>query len=265
MIYSNPKNINNNEVIYKYFKELWFNSKEVDIYLALYKLWTQPASIIANHIWMERTYVYKILVKLKEFWLLEQTIKWWVKHFFISDISLIKNFTKDQTTKFKRLEDQFDILKNEFYKYDSSKMWSIPKISIFDWNNWIENAYKSILENIYKNGYISIKLFASNTIDSTNFITEDVRNMTNNFFKEIKKHKIYIDTSLWNGMFLMENRSNVNSIEELSNLILLWSSVNIYVVWQSIYFFIFKENPISIKIDSLELADVMYFLLKNVV
>lgn len=257
--------INKNETIYKYLEELWFNTKEIDIYLALYKLWTQPASIIAKHIWMERTYVYKSLLKLKEDWILEETIKWWVKHFFISDISLIKNFTKDKAIKFKKLEDQFEIIKDEFYKYDSSKMWSVPKISIFDGNSWIENAYKSILENIYKSGYIQIKLFITNTIDSTGFITEDIRNITDNFLKEIKKSKIYIDTSLWNGMFLMENKAKINSVDELSNILLLWSSINIYVVGQSIYFFIFKENPIVLKIDSLELADLMYFLVKNIV
>lgn len=265
MINYKTKNIQNNEVIYSYFKELWFNSKEIDIYLALYKLWTQPASVIAKHIWMERTYVYKILLKLKEIWILEETIKWWVKNFFITDISQIKNFTKDQTNKFKKLEDQFDKIKKEFYKYDSSKMWFIPKISIFDWNNWIENSYKSILENVYKNNYISIKLFATNTIDSSNFITEEIKNLTNNFLKEIDKNKISIDTSLWSWMFLMENKTKLDSVAELSKILNFWSVVNIYVVWQSIYFFIFKEIPISIKIDSLELADVMFFLLKNVV
>lgn len=263
MIDYNIKTTSNTWAIYNYFFELWFNEKEIDIYLALYKLWTQPASIIAKHISMERTYVYKILVKLRESWLLEETIKWWVKHFFISDIDQVKSYTKDQTNKFKKLEEQFETIKKEFYKYDNSKLWYIPKISIFDWNNWIENAFKNIIENILKNWFISIKLFASNTIDSDNFITEELKGITNNFLKEIEKNKIHIDTSLWNGMYLMENKSKVESINELTNLLLLWSNVCIYVVWQSIYFFIFKETPIAIKIDSLELADVMYFLLKN--
>jgi len=264
MISYNIKNNSSNDAIYKYFFELWFTSKETNIYLALYKLWTQPASIVAKHIWMERTYVYKALIKLKESWILEETLKGWVKHFFISDVSMIKNFTKNQTNKFKKLEEEFEKIKNEFYKYDNSKLWSVPKISIFDWNNWIENSYKSILENIYKNGYISIKLFATNTIDSSNFITEEIKNSTNNFLKELNKNKVFIDISLWNGMFLMENKSKLNWVNDLSNILNFWSWINIYVVWQSIYFFIFKENPISMKIDSLELADVMYFLLKNV-
>jgi hypothetical protein len=263
MLEYNTKNSSNTGEIYSYFKELWFNEKEIDIYLALYKLWTQPASIIAKHISMERTYVYKILIKLRESWLLEETIKWWVKHFFISDIEQVKNYTKDQTNKFKKLEDQFETIKKEFYKYDNSKLWYIPKISIYDWNSWIENAYKSIVENTLKNGYIQIKLFASNTIDWDNFITTDIKNITNNFLLEIKKNKINIDTSLWNGMYLMENKSKVDTIEELTNIISHGTSVCIYVVWQSIYFFIFKETPIAIKIDSLELADVMHFLLKN--
>lgn len=47
---------------FDYFQSLGFSQKEANIYLALYKLGAQPASIIAKHVNIERTYVYKVLV-----------------------------------------------------------------------------------------------------------------------------------------------------------------------------------------------------------
>lgn len=47
----------------EYFRELGLNKKETEIYLSLYKLGTQPASTIANHANIERTYTYKALIK----------------------------------------------------------------------------------------------------------------------------------------------------------------------------------------------------------
>ena len=78
----------------KYFKNLWFTEKEARIFKALYTLWTKPASTVAKYLGMERTSVYKILGKLTEENIVYETNKWWIKHFFIPNIDVLKTYTQ---------------------------------------------------------------------------------------------------------------------------------------------------------------------------
>ena len=51
-------------ILKEYFSNLGLSEKQTEIFLSLYKLGSQPASIIAKHIDMDRTTVYKTLVFL---------------------------------------------------------------------------------------------------------------------------------------------------------------------------------------------------------
>lgn len=51
---------------HRFFTQLGFTEKEAEIFLALYKLGTKPASSIASYLHMERTSVYKSLLKLTQ-------------------------------------------------------------------------------------------------------------------------------------------------------------------------------------------------------
>ncbi len=81
---------------YNYFESLGFNHKEAEIYLALYKLGIQPASVIAKYINIERTYVYKVLIDLSHKNLVSITDKNGVKHFYIPDISILKKYIANE-------------------------------------------------------------------------------------------------------------------------------------------------------------------------
>lgn len=48
------------------FRALGFSQKEAEIYLALYKLGTQPASTLSRYVGMERTFVYRTLMELAQ-------------------------------------------------------------------------------------------------------------------------------------------------------------------------------------------------------
>ena len=80
--------------IKEYFSNLWLSEKQSEIFLNLYKLWNQPASVIAKHLNMDRTTVYKTLVFLAEENLVSVTEKNKIKHFLFQIFQLLKNILK---------------------------------------------------------------------------------------------------------------------------------------------------------------------------
>ena len=74
----------------EYFQQLWFTDKESEIFLALYKLWTKPASTIAKYVNLERTYVYKVLINMVNKGIVLTSERNWIKQFFIPDLSILK-------------------------------------------------------------------------------------------------------------------------------------------------------------------------------
>ena len=149
-----------------YFQRLWFNEKEAKIFLALYKLGSQPASTIAKYVNIERTSVYKTLLKLAKADLVSISEKNGIKNFFISDISILKKYVNKQIDEFQNLDDEFESVKTELSQFDSTLSSSIPKITIYDGIDGVKNIYSDIYALIEEKSYISIKFFASNLFES---------------------------------------------------------------------------------------------------
>ncbi len=249
--------------IQEYFKNLWLTDKQYEIFLSLYKLWNQPASIIAKHLNMDRTTVYKNLQILSQDNLVSVTEKNKIKHFFISDISVIKNFIKNKQKKFEKLEKEFSLIEAEFSRYDKDFSSKLPQISIFDWANWIKNIFDDIFENIIKNNYLSIKMFASNILDSHIYSKSNISDYNSNFFEKIKKKNIHIDVSLGNWNLIMERVTKNVWLDSIENLPATDSAINIFVVWTVVYIIIFKSSPFAIRMESEEFADSLYFMMDN--
>lgn len=251
--------------LFNFFKKIGLKQKDWEVFLALYKLWTQPASVIAKNLNLERTLIYKILVNLTKENLISETQKNWIKHFFISDISILKKYIKNKINYFEKIEDNLNLVEIELKRLNPHLKSQIPKISIFDWTNWIKNLFEDIYEIIEKNNYISIKLFASNTIESQSFWVKKMSDFWDDLFEKLKNKKVSIDTFIWNWMEIMENiniKTEIN-LENLKDLPAWNSSINIFVVWQIVYLIIFKETPFWIKIESEDFAQSMHFILEN--
>ena len=248
----------------KYFEDLGFSNKEAEIFKALYSLWTKPASTIAKYLWMERTSVYKILQKLTKENLVFETYKWGIKHFFIPNIEILQTYSDKKIKKFQTLQNDYEKVKTELLEFENKKDKNIPKISLFDSNTWIKNMHHDILETTLKNKYISIRLFASNTIDSQVQVASNLKESSVNLFKELKNNKINIETYLWNWIMLMENISKTYDIWIIEKLPASNSAINIYLVWNTIYIIIFKDSPFWIKIESEDLAYTFHFLFDKV-
>lgn len=246
----------------QYFQLLWFSKKETDIFLALYQLWNKPASTIAKYVNLERTYVYKVLLQMVDEWIVLTTEKKWVKHFFIPDLSLLKNYVSSKKEKIEKLENNYDLIANELLQYNNNYS-SIPKITLFDWIDWIKNLYNDIYDTTIKKWYLVIKFFATNTFSSQISINETIKDYYWGLFTKLHRHKIIIDTYLWNWDLILEQIYKTNSIQNLWDLPAWNSAINIFIIWEYVYIIIFKDVPFWIKIDSEDLANVMHFLFEN--
>lgn len=247
----------------RYFKELGFNEKEANIFLNLYKLWTQPASVIAKYSKLERTYVYKALLKLCDENLVSTTTKNGIKYFFIPDIWILKKYVKQKQNEYKKMEEDYQSIEIELSQFNKEYRSNIPKITIFDNIDWLKNIYDDIYNYIISKRFLSIKLFASNTFESSWSWNSIVKSYREDFFNKLKENNIILDTFLWNWISLMENLWKTSNINELQNLPASNSSINIIIAWNVVYIIIFKDIPTSIKIDSEELAFSMHFILEH--
>lgn len=181
---------------FDYFQSLGFSQKEADIYLALYKLGTQPASVVAKYANMERTYVYKTLVQLSAKNLVSTTEKGGIKHFFIPDISVLKKYVEIERERFQKMGDEFSSVETELASYKQDYGTKLPKISIHEGSDGIRNLYGDIYEEITKNGYISCKMFASNTIASQSGKADTIGRYADDFLQKMQAKDIHIDTIL---------------------------------------------------------------------
>lgn len=247
-----------------YFNNLWFSEKEAEIFKALFVLWTKPASTIAKYLWMERTLVYKILQRLAKENLVFETYKWWIKHFFIPNIEILKTYTEKKIEKYNTIKNEYENIKKELEEFEDKKSKNLPKITLFDSNTWVINMHDDIINTTLKNSYISIRLFASNTVDSQVSISNNLKESSIFLFNKLKENNISIETFLWNWIMLMENITKTYDIWIIEKLPASNSAINIYLVWDIIYIIIFKDSPFWIKIESEDLAYTFHFLFDKI-
>ncbi len=247
----------------QFFTQLGFTDKEAEIFLALYKLGSKPASSVASYLNMERTSVYKTLLKLTQEGIVFETQIRWVAHFFIPEIRVLKKYMLEKKEKIQHLEDSFWLIETELSQYDSNKYRYIPKISLFDGEDGIKNIFNDIYDTTINNKYLVIKFFATNTFDAQVSVWKKLKDYYEDIFAKLQKKKVIVEAYLGNGVMIMEQISKTTNIQNLSELPAGNSTMNIFIVGEVVYLIIFKEIPFGIKIDSRDFASVMHFLFEK--
>ncbi|EFK95466.1 hypothetical protein LDC_2520 [sediment metagenome] len=116
---------------------------------------------------MERTYVYKVLLKLNDENLISTTTKNGIKYFFISDLEILKKYVKQKQNIYKKMEDNYQNIETELLQFHQEYKSNIPKITIFDNIDGLKNIYEDLYNYVQEKRFLSVKLFASNTFESS--------------------------------------------------------------------------------------------------
>ncbi len=248
---------------FDYFQSLGFSQKESEIYLALYQLWVQPASIIAKYVKLERTSVYKILLSFAEKNLVAVTDRNGVKHFFIPDISVIRQYVENESSRLETMKQEYATVAMEIESHRKNAAYNMPKITLYEGEDGMRNCYENIYTSLKASGYRSCQLFASNTLHSRSGKSHAIEQYADAFFDTMKEEGFLIEAILGNGIDLMETIGRVSGVDELRSLPAANESIQIFIAGTNTYIIIFREIPFAMKISSNELAQVFRFLLEK--
>lgn len=113
--------------------ELGLIDKEPDVFLALLKTsGIQPASIVANKANLNRTTVYKTLIKLAKMGLVTKTMQHGITAFFIEDPEkLLENLVEKKRKKVDQLNDHVLSILPEIKSLKRQEL-SMPKMRVYD-------------------------------------------------------------------------------------------------------------------------------------
>lgn len=251
--------------IAQYFAQLWYNDKESDIYVTLWKLWSKPASTIASVCGYERVYTYKVLQQFVADGIVAETISKGVKHFWIPSLDLLKQYVVRYQQKYLALGDQFSYIQTAFDDIASDHQSTPPKLQLFEQQFGVKQLFDDMLTEITQQGLITIKLFGINTFETQLLSHHTLASYAQWFMSEIKSRHIGLQSYVADGALTMEHIRYLEHIDALGELPAGNNAINIFVVGKVFYLLIYKNQPIWLKIASPELAWAMHFLLEQTV
>jgi len=243
---------------YLFFEKIGLSKVQTDIYLVLYKLGTQPASIVAKYLSLERTKAYRNLLKLVKLDLVKTTHRNNIQVFFVENVINLKKLISRKVNDLNYLEkNQASIV--EAIKCVKIENTNIPKVTLYDNSEGVSNIFEDILINAKKQKLLTIRIFASNTYE------EQIENIkisqyASDFFKALKKERINTDEYIGIGSLVIERIAHLNN-SDLLKMPATKSSTNIILVGQTLYFVVYNNVPMGIKIENENLADAFHALL----
>lgn len=251
--------------IAQYFAQLWFNDKESDIFVTLWKLWSKPASTIASVCGYERVYTYKVLQKFVTEGIIAETISKGVKHFWIPSLDLLRQYVLRHQAKYSALDEQFSYLQTTFDALSSSIQTVAPKLQLFEQQSGIKTLFQDIISEVEKQWLITMKFFGTNTFETQMLSHQTLSTYSQDFLSAIGKKKLTIQSYLADGSLTMEHITYLESLTSIGQLPAGNHAINIFIVGKVFYLIIYKNEPIWLKIESPELAWAMHFLLEQTV
>lgn len=241
-----------------FFKELGLEEKESRILMTSLRLGSQPASVIANRVKLDRTTTYRILRQLCRKKLLKQSSQKGVTTFYIEKIGDIRHYISSRQNKYAELERTFDKIAPELDTLRSSVQ-ELPRIQIYDGFERLETFYHDVVERTIEQKLIIIRILGSNTF-SQKLERKDLGGVVKKFGKELIKHHIETEVLIAQGNLTREWLTQLGSFDEMEKLPAAGGATNVILVGESIFMVSFRDFPVGIRIDHPDLAQTMHFL-----
>lgn len=250
--------------IASYLLSIGLTNKESDIFVTLYKLWNKPASTIASIANTERVWTYKTLQKFVEMGIIAETIKQWVKHFWIPSLDLVKNYIQRNQQSWNKLESDYDLFKNQILQLNANPLHTPPKIQLYEKISWVRTLCQDMMQSIIDQELITIKLFATNTFDTQMQSSQSTQALLQWFLDKLHNQKISLTSYLAQWSLIMEHLTILQKQSDiLQNLPAGGNAINLFVIGKEVFLIIYKDEPIGIRFSSPEFAWAMHFLLES--
>jgi len=245
----------------KIFKQLQLSEREYEVFRSLYKIGPNPASVIAKTCKFERTTVYRILQKLNKLGIISASKRQGIQIFFAENENELLKYIQQKRKSLEQIEENYDTIASELKSLKSTAV-EIPKIKIYDTPN-NTNQQSQLFTDIINETKIqkirTIRLLASNTMNEQ-LSGISLKDTAQNFLHEIQKENIHIDTCVAEGMLTRERLSQITNIEEIFKLPTKNGASHIYIVGDTVFIVIFRENIIAVQISHSDIAQTLHFL-----
>lgn len=237
-------------------------AKQAELYIAVVKHGARPASFLAKICKTERTNTYKTAMTLVEKGILGQADHHGTTVFFAPDKEIFRKQTDYATKKLEEQEKRLPELEQALLQLETATNSPIPKMRFYQWINGIQTCYEQLTEDIFDSWLLQIKCFATNTIASQG-IANDCIIYQRQLHTTLEKHHIGIDMTLANGINLLEDIVKTKDAGILTDLPTGNNALHLYIIKNTLYIFIYKAIPVALQIESEELSEVLFFLLKQ--
>lgn len=246
----------------EYLTKIWLREKYAQIYLALYSMWSSPASSIARQAGYERVYTYKALQEMSDLWLLTHTKTWGTTHFWIPNTTLLQSYISKQRDQWTEHEQNFIEIKEEFETLREDHTPQAPRIQFFEWETQISNLFDDIKQTIIDQGLLTITFFGTHTFQEQVASPHRVGTYAKDFQTFIDDKNISITSHIAEWGLIMEQLNTYQEIAKISELPAGDNAINICLIGKIVYVIIYKWRPVWLKISSPELSWALWFLLK---
>lgn len=246
-----------------YLVQMGMSAKQADIFLTLYRLGPQPASVIARQIDQERTITYKSLLTMVKHGFLSKTTKNKILYFFVNNVESIREKILHQREQANLLADQLPDFVEELQKTQTPNLGLTPGTTLYDGSEGLLSLQQDIMQEIALHGYRTIRRFGSHLYDTNSRSTKTLSNYMPKLFMLLERQKISVSILLGKGISLIEQLFTSTDTQDLINLPTGTNAINIIIVGQTVYILIFEPVPSAIKIAHPLLANTFHFLFEQ--
>lgn len=250
-------------MLHSHLTHRWLSPKQIDLFIAVYKYGPKPASSLASMINQERTNTYKMLGVLEAKWLITQSVKKHVKHYFVASRDIFKHLTHQEKQHVQQSERLLGLVEHELGLLDEKRHTDTPKIQVYEWNAWLKQFFSTLQHHLSEKWYRQIRCIASNTLEEQSTSPTDFQSYATDFLTYLEKNNIHCDLTTGTWIMILEQLIKSQTTKELKKLPAWQGSSSVFLMGDLIGIIIFKSIPTAVTIQSNELAALLTFMVRH--
>lgn len=245
-------------MLQEYLTKIGLNDKESRIYEALCALGSQPASVLARRLSLDRVVTYKHLKKMAEQGLLKVSIRDSVQCFSVTGGEGIHAWLQEQLSGTQTLLEELPLIAKTIagLKQNESRL---PKLEIFEGKSGMQGFFRDMLYEAKQQGVLRIRMLASNTFD------ERLGNMPlskfmGGFLSDAAKANVQIDILEASGAVLADHiRRVLPSGFNPDTLPASRGATNVFLVGAALYLASYEDVQLGLKIRQEGMSQIFHF------
>lgn len=232
--------------------------KEAAVFMALYPLGKQPASVIAKKANMGRTTTYHILLNLKKKKFVGSSKKASMQVFYVLSDDVLEQKLAQKREALTRIEHDYPMIATHLRRFrDQAHV--VPSIHVYDGIDQVPAFYDDMFGRMMKEGIIEIRLLGSHTFN------EELGNLTlkevaTDFFRRMEQHRVQVRALIAEGSIIRERLSLMTERSGLEALPAAQGASNIYLVGKNVFIMSFRDVPVGVHIGHADIAQTMHFV-----